>query len=120
MNDHTQSLEIAGRLRDAVQALHNLADKVGEARQVREFASERRKNLLAKFLTTYLNLDQSYSKAESLARVHPDYLEGLRELEEQQLIAEKLIAKYDAEKCRYEAARSLLSFSRTVADNLQG
>lgn len=120
MNDHTESLEIAGRLRESVQSLHNLADKAGEARQVREFSSDRRKNLLAKFMYPFLRNGDSAAKAECAARTQEGFLSEMKQLEDQHLEAEKILAKVDAEKCRYEAARSLLSFSKTVKDDLQG
>lgn len=120
MSDHTESLEIAGRLKEAVQSLHNLADRAGEARQVREFAADRRKNVLAKYMYPYLRNGDSAAKAECYARTEEGFLLEMSQLEAQQMEAEKTLAKVEAEKCRYEATRSLLSFSRTVMDNLQG
>ena len=120
MNDHTESLEIAGRLRDTVQYLHDVADKVGEARQIKEFASDRRKNLLAKHMRLVEGANISMGYREMVARQSNGFQDGMRELEAQQLDAERVLAKYEAAKVRADAARSMLSFSKIVMDNLQG
>lgn len=117
-NDHTQSLEIAAKLRDAVQKLHNMSDDVGAARQIKEFSSERRKNLLAKYVAR--TVDGSQSARETAARVHPEYSEEFEVLAKQELEAEKIIARWQAENCRYDAARSLLSFSKGIKNDLMG
>jgi hypothetical protein len=119
-NDHTESLEIAGRLRDTVQYLHDIADKVGEARQVKEFASDRRKNLLAKHMKLVEGANISMGYREMIARQSEDFQAGMKELEEQQLTSERVLAKYEAAKVRADAARSMLSFSKIVMDTLQG
>ena len=119
-SDHTKSLEIAARLRDSVNAIHKMANDVAEARQVREFAADRRKNLLAKYMRPYLEKDISATKAEWLARSEPDFIQATLQQENQFAVCEKVLAAYDAEKCRCDAARSLLSFSKIVMDNLQG
>ena len=118
-HDHTQSLEIAARLRDAVQSLHDMAESVGTARQVKEFAAERRKNLLARYIAKTLS-NIPMSTREVIARNDSDYLKEFEEQAEQSKNAEQAIAKFQAEQCRYEAARSLLSFSRIAFDVLQG
>lgn len=117
MNDHSQSLEIAGRLRDSVQKLHDMAIDVASARQIREFASDRRRNLLSKYLgSDCLPMNQR----EHIARQNPQYHQEFEQLSEQYKEGEKIIAKWQAEMCRYDGLRSLLSYSRQVFDTLQG
>ncbi len=118
MNDHSQSLEIAGRLRDSVQKLHDMVCDVAKARTVREHASDRRKNLLAKFM--YKHSGGSISHSEMLARTDPDYLLESSSLEDQFLSGETVLSKLQAELCRYEGLRSLLSYSKQVFESLQG
>lgn len=116
-SDHSQSLEIAAKLRDAVQKLHDMAPDVGAARQIKEFSSERRKNLLAKYIA---RREGPLGLRENLARNDSDYSEEFETLAGQALEAEKIISRYQAEVCRYEAARSLLSFSKQAFNTLQG
>lgn len=120
MNDHTQSVAIAEELREAVDMLQNLSEKVGEARQVKEFSSERRKNILAKHMAPYLAQGDSVAKAEYFARTSEHFLADMEKLERDHLLAESAIASFDVAKCRYEARRSLLSHSRHIQDELQG
>jgi hypothetical protein len=119
-NDHTQSLEIAGKLRDSVETLRNISNDVAAARQIREYSSERRKNILSKYMSRWLLDGKSVAMAEALARSDDEFLREFTELSEQSLEAEKLIAQDRAEQCRYEAYRSLLSFSKSIEIDLGG
>lgn len=116
-NDHTQSLEVAAKLRDSVQNLHNMAHDVAAARQIKEFSSERRKNLLAKYMA---RREGSQGIRETMARNDSDYSEEFETLAKQELEAEKIVARWQAEQCRYEAARSLLSFTKGLKNDLMG
>lgn len=116
-SDHSQSLEIAAKLRDAVQKLHDMAPDVGAARQIKEFSSERRKNLLAKYMSKYIG---TQGMREIEARNNSDYSEEFETLAKQELEAEKIVARWQAENCRYDAARSLLSFSKGIKNDLMG
>ncbi len=120
MNDHSQSLEIASRLRDSVQKLHDMAHSVAEARQIKEFAAERRRNLLHKFMYKHNGYKVSHSQAEMLARTDPEFLTEFNDLESQHKHAEQVVAEWQAEMCRYDGLRSLLSYSKQVFESLQG
>jgi hypothetical protein len=116
-HDHTQALQVAARLRDSVQKLHDMAHDVAAARQIKEFSSERRKNILAKYAST---LSGPQGQREMLARTLDGYSTEFEELASQCLEAEKVIARWQAEQCRYEAARSLLSFTKGLGNDLMG
>lgn len=120
MNDHTQSVAIAEELREAVDMLQTLSEKVGAARQVKEFSSDRRKNVLAKHMAPYLVQGDSVAKAEYFARTSEHFISDMEQLEREQQDAESVIVSFDVAKCRYEARRSLLSHSRHIQDELQG
>ena len=120
MSDHTDSIAIAAELDRAARTVEELADSVGEARQVMELASDRRKNSLAKHMKGYLDAEMSVAKAEWLARTSEYFLQEFEDQAEQVLIATKAIQKYDAAKVICEARRSLLSHSKTIRDELQG
>ena len=120
MNDHTQSLAIASELREAVQMLQDLSELAGEAKQVLEFSSDRRKNILAKHMAPYLLQNDSVAKAEYFARTSEHFVSDMEHLESEVEDAHKMIYRYDAAKCLFEARRSLLSHSRHIQDELQG
>ena len=109
--DFTDLVGIEKQLRKATNALHDMAENVAKARQVKEFASERRKNLLARFMAPMMS-DRSAATAEAVGRANPDYMLQLKGLENQYLDAERALAKWDATKATFEAARSLLSLGK--------
>lgn len=116
--DFTDTAKVERRLRDATNELHKLVDSVALARQVKEFSSERRKTLLARFAAPLMAETKSLSPAESLARWGPDYIKELTELETQYREAERTISKWQATQATFEAARSLLSMSKELLKNL--
>lgn len=114
--DNEQAKKIMERMQTASLKLNKTAPAVGHAKQIREFASERRKNLLAQ----YFDADLPATKAEMLARKHPEYLQKLELLVGQSDDAEIVIAKDSATRHSFEAARSLLSFNRESLRQLEG
>jgi uncharacterized protein (UPF0147 family) len=120
VTDHTESKEICENLHKAAKVLVDTADDVGVAKQVRELASERRKNLLAFYQYPYLKSGKSAVVSEVFARNESGYLEEFEDQAEQSREAEKVIARNSAQEKFTDAARSLLSFSKSVKDDLQG
>lgn len=120
MSDHTQSNQIAERMKGSTRKLHQLASQVGSARQIREYDSDRRKNLLAKYVVKALKDGQSATAAETIGRSDPAYQEELKMLSTQLQDAETVIAQWTAEQASFDAARSLLSFSRETLRQLDG
>lgn len=116
--DFTDSTEVATRLKLATQRLHELAPHVGVAKQVREFDGDRRKNLLAKYAVKHLKNGESASASDAYARADASYVEELNKLAEQYRDAEHTLARWTAEQCSYEAARSLLSFSKQILGSM--
>jgi thioredoxin-like negative regulator of GroEL len=111
---------IERRLKDSTNKLHELAPLVGAARQVREFASDQRKNALAGEVTRYIQRGESVAAAESFGRSSPLYLERIKALEQSYKDAEATIAEWQATMATFEAARSLLAMSREVMKTLDG
>src|SRR6266496_4665 len=110
--DHSEVDKIEWRLKSCSKRLHDLAPHVGGAKQVREFNTDRRKNLLARHSIKSLKSGESVSKAEMIGRSDPIYLVELEKLAEQYEDAEKTIATWDAEHASFEACRSLLSMAK--------
>ena len=114
--DDEQAQKIITRMQTASKQLNDNAESVGKAKQIREFASERRKNLLAQ----YVDADLPSTKAEQVARKNPEYLQKFDQLAAQSEDAEIVIAKDSATRHSFEAARSLLSFNRESLRQLEG
>lgn len=112
MSDYSDSNAVAVRMKDSTRKLHQLAISVGNAKTVREFSSDRRKNLLAKYVARALKDGESATAAETIGRADETYQSELASLQEQHQAAETAIAKFTAEQCSFEAARSLLSFEK--------
>jgi hypothetical protein len=116
--DFSESTAVAERMQRATKRLHDMAAMVGIAKQIREYDSDRRKNLLATYMIKYLKEDNGVSASDAMARADERYQEELKRLGEQLADAEKTIAQWNAEQASFEAARSLLSFSKATMEIL--
>jgi predicted lipoprotein with Yx(FWY)xxD motif len=119
-HDHTQSLEIAAHLKSATQKIHDIANDVGAAKTVVKFTTTDRDKILAKYMKPYLYRGDSAAKAECYARCEEGFERELSALRKQDSEAEQLIARNNALEKVYDANRSLLSFSKTIREDLQG
>jgi hypothetical protein len=87
---------------------------VGKAKQIREWDGERRKVALAKHVAPLLP-KMSASAAEHTARASEAYINLIKILQRELMDAEQTIARYEAIKCKWESARSIMSMQRTIA-----
>lgn len=110
--DFTDSAKVEARLKAATNRMQSLVGDVALARQVKEFASERRRMLLAKYSAPLLDSGRSQPQSEALSRASAEYKTELAMLEKEYQHAERTLAEWEAQKAIYEAARSLLSFSK--------
>jgi hypothetical protein len=120
MSDYSESEKIANRLKTSTRKLHELAAQVGAAKQVREFCSDQRKSALSMEVVKALKAGESAAAAEHIGRASEAYQQRLQSLAESFSAAESTIAAWTAEQASYEAARSLLSFSKETMRNLDG
>ena len=109
MSDFEDIRKLQKRLEEARNSLHRIAPLVGVAKQVREYDSDRRKNLLAKHSLSALKEGNSVAAAELEARADPIYRNEFEALAAQREASEQRIAEWDAAFASYEAARSILS-----------
>lgn len=114
--NHSDIQQIEEKLRNATRRIHSLAPLVGHAKQVREYDSDRRKNLLATYALPHLKAGLSATAAETEARANCLYQTQLEALSEQREASEKTIAEWEAAFCTYEAARSLLSAAKAYRE----
>jgi hypothetical protein len=120
MADHSETEEIAGRMKSSTRKLHELSSLVGSARQIREFNSDQRKAALSTEVVKFLKSGESATAAEHMGRASEPYQAKLAVLAKQLESAESTIASWSAEMASFEAARSLLSFSKETMRQLDG
>lgn len=113
MSDSAEIADIQRRFEAARNYLKAKADEYGEAKQVKEFSSDRRKQCLARFKRAFINNGDSDAVADTKARSMDEYAMELDKLAEQHKSAEQSIAKYDAADASFRAAQSLLSFTKS-------
>lgn len=118
--DDRDVMQVQDRLKSATKDLHRLAPLVGAAKQVKEFSSDRRKMALAKRQRPYIERGEGAAGSEALARSDPLYIEELKTLADQYTEAERCIAEWEATKCSFEAARSLLAMTRETIKTFEG
>lgn len=116
MSDHSEVQRVSERMKSSTRKLHDLAARVGSAKQIREYDGDRRKNLLAKYVAKSLKAGESATASETIGRANPSYQEELEGLADQFQAAETVIATWIAEQASFEAARSLLSFQKATMD----
>lgn len=120
MADYSETEQIAKRMKGSTRKLHELAAQVGSARQIREFSSDQRKAALAIEVVKALKDGESATAAEHIGRASAAYGQRLETLANQYRDAESTIAQWQAEMASFEAARSLLSFSKESMRQLEG
>jgi hypothetical protein len=106
-------LAIEKRMEDARLYLRNNAANYGDAKQVREFSSDRRKQTLARHMRPFVNNGDSNALADTKARSGDAYAIELDKLADAYAAAETTIALYDAAEVSFDAARSLLSMAKS-------
>jgi hypothetical protein len=95
---HTDTEQVAAGLNPSSKRLHDIPPQVARAIQVRKFMPERKKNLLAYYMTQYIEVDVPIAKAEALARTRYEYIEELNDLIKLVEAAELVIHQYKAEQ----------------------
>ncbi len=120
VNDNHDISQVETRLKDATRRLHQLSASVGASKQIRQYDTDRRKNLLAKYVVRALKEGHSATAAEAYGRSDEAYQTELEGLSKQYEGAEKVIAEWDAEQASFEAARSLLSMAKESMKVLEG
>lgn len=112
MIDDDEIKEIQSRMADCIARMRTMAPLVGAARQIKEFSSDQRKNILAAEQIRFITRGESVSAAENLARSSPAYLEKFKALERNYAEACGNLAEWEAVFARFEACRSMLAMAR--------
>ena len=118
--DASELFTVQKRLKSACKNLHLMAPEVGMARQLIDYDSDRRRNLLARYMVKHLKNGESVSAAENYARSDEGYqneLHGLAGVLEQ---AYGAVKRWDAEMASWESSRSLLSLIKETMKTLPG
>ncbi len=118
--DHSDIVSIERRMKDAARKLHGMSQNLGMAITIIDFASERRKGLLAEFTAPHIKSGESYAAAETLARADKSYDIRLQTLLGQYQDAQVQVKEFEIEKISWETARSLLARARVTMQTLPG
>ena len=118
--DFHDTAKVEKRLRDATNRLHAMVNDVALARQIKEFSSDQRKTILARYVAPLLAAGQSAVAAEAMARASDEYRAEAEIHAKQYQHAEKVIATWYAVNATWEAARSLFSMSKETMKQLNG
>lgn len=108
---------IISQLEQSRDELAGMVEEVGRAKQIKEWDAERRRAALSKQVSPLL-ANTGVSAAEHIARASTEYVNAMRLLQTDLFMAEKTLARYEAVKCKWESARSILSMQRAIAGNL--
>jgi hypothetical protein len=120
MSDQGEIFKIEKRLKSCTVRMLAMAQEVGAAKQVREYDSERRKNLLAKHVLPHIKAGESAAAAETLGRSDPSYKAEFEALEAQRGASETVIATWEATNAEHDALRSLLSMAKESFRVMEG
>ncbi len=120
MNDNHDISEVEQRLRSCSKRLHQLSASVGASKQIRQYDTDRRKNLLAKYVVRALKEGHSATAADAYGRSDEAYQAELAVMSREYEASEKTLAEWEAEQCSFEAARSLLSMMKESLKVLEG
>ncbi len=119
--DFTDTARAEERLRAAANKLHELVPAVAKARQIKEFAGDRRKMLLASYVAPLLiDGKTGVAAAEHIARANLEYQLEFKTHSQHYEDACATIAEWEATQATYDAARSLLSFSKEHLRTMEG
>lgn len=118
--DYSTVEELQRRMVEQCDALDSLVEDIAKARQVLDYASDRKKNALAAAVSYEVGQDKtlSVSMAEHRARCNKNYEASMRTLTKESLDAEIVVAQWEVAKLRWETGRSLLSIQKQLVTNL--
>src|ERR1051326_3680839 len=92
-------------------SIEEIGPELAKAKAIRDFDGDRRKNLLAEFVSPLL-YNHSATAAESVARANPEFQTRFKTLSADLMAAYVTIAKESGLQARFEAARSILSVTK--------
>ena len=102
----TRELENIGK------QIEQIGPELAKAKTIRDYDSDRRRNLLAEFASKLHPGSISATAAESVARANPEYVKRFKELSQDLMGAYATISREGGLQARFEAARSILSVTK--------
>lgn len=112
MLDGHDIADLEQRLLGALEELRQRTEAVAQAKQIKEFVGDLRKNLLARYKLPFVREGLPDTKADTLARADENYQAELSQLQAQYQTAEKHCTAFDVSMAKFDAARSLLSMAK--------
>lgn len=116
--DYSECAALQKRLMESVSKLEILAPQVASARHIREYDGDRKKRILAISAMPFLKAGLSSAAADTEARASETYGAAMKQLGNEFVNAEKVLAEWDVVRIQVDVARSLLSMQRAMTTNL--
>jgi hypothetical protein len=111
MSDTRQVYDTEKKIAETVAAISALVPAYAQARQIIDYDSDRRKQLLARYMAAE-GPKSSMSAADANARASNGYSEELDKLASSLKYAYEVVARWQALHARLDAARSILALTR--------
>jgi hypothetical protein len=112
ITDHDDLNQLQAAIYAVLDELEKMVEEFAAARSVIEHASDRRKQLLARFVQAATG--KAMNEREAWSRANPDYDKGLTRLESDYATAERTIARYFLKQARLDSLRSVLSCQKAL------
>ena len=112
VSDWSDVAVLQRRLAEAAESLGEMCKRVGEAKHVIEYDSDRRKRALACAMKRSLDRDESAAKSEAEGRASAEYFKQMKQLGKEHEAAVTVLTEWEVEKLKWETARSLLAMMR--------
>lgn len=113
--DYSDTAAIQKAIYDTLHDIERRIEATAMAKQVKEYSSEQRKNLLARHMLKPLKDGESVAAAETMARASIEYEKDFALLCDQHRKAEQHTLQTDALFSKLDALRSLLSMAKETA-----
>lgn len=104
-------------LERCVRELCGMTDAVANARQIKEYDSDRRKRALSVAMASIAD-PASNADAEHRARASVGYSDAMKRLAHEYTAAERVLLAYEAAKIKSEALRTIISLHKHIAGNI--
>lgn len=113
--DYSTVESVSRLLIETAQEIEGMTEGMALARQIKEFAGDRRKRALCLPMREFIVAGDTATAAETKARASAIYGEELDAQARQLTDAERTILAYEAAMVRWKSAQSLLSSLKAIA-----
>jgi len=114
VSDYDEIKRYQKRMMDASRTIQGMAIAMGKSKQIIDFDSDMRKNILSKHMAPLIKNGESVAAAEAYARCSETYLADMAEYAKGLDEAHVVRFRWEAENLSFECAQSLLATEREI------